>query len=225
MTKLLNKTHLLLAGVVMLLLVAVYLLMGTARAAITNPGVSLSDSAGGAVGVNPTFTFTPSALNTGDGIQIEYDDAFTGVTNLVAGDVTLTDAGADITTTVSVDTGASLIRAVVTTEGATANDQITVSAANGRFTNQAAGSYRVIIKVYDLGDDNAFGGVGSNADTLEEQTIALAYIGGANQVTVNAVVEPILTIALDDNTLDLGTLDTSSVANVTGTVTIATNAQ
>lgn len=80
-------------------------------------------------------------------------------------------------------------------------------AGNAQITNPVAGNYGIVLTT-SAGD---LGGV-------------VVPVGGANQVSVSATVDPILTFALGSNTIALGTLSTSAATSASHTMTAATNA-
>lgn len=195
---------------------------------LSNTQISLSSYDIAPATSNATFVFTPAtAVNTGDGIQINFPSDF-NISNIVNGDVavTQTNSGTDITKGTASVSGQNL-QIPITTESDTPAGTITITVSNSHITNTTTdGSKIFTITTWDLGTDGAFGGTGGNADTLEDTGVAAIYINttGGNQITITGTVDPVLTMALSTNTCNLGTLRTDAFKSCGYDLTVGTNA-
>ncbi|MBN1325437.1 hypothetical protein JW977_00435 [Candidatus Falkowbacteria bacterium] len=162
-----------------------------------------------------TVAFDPAtSVNTNDGILISFASDF-DISSVVNGDVAVTQAngGTDITKGTAAVSSQDL-QIPVTTEGDTPGGAITVTITNSHITTPTSpGTYTIRIRTYDLGDDNAFGGSGADADTLEDDG-AGAVVIGTNEVIITGTVDPTLTLAI----VELGG-DTPTTACALGTIT------
>jgi hypothetical protein len=170
--------------------------------------------------------FDPAtAVNDNDGIKINFETDF-DISDVVNGDVAVTQTGGNPTKGTAAVSGQNL-QIPITTEGTVPGNAITVNIANSHITTPTAGgSYTITIETYDLGDDNAFGGAGADADTLEDAGAALLIIGDAGdyEVTITGTVEPTLSLTLSSNACALGTLVSTAINTCSYTTTVATNA-
>lgn len=162
-----------------------------------------------------------------DGIRIDFDSFQDTVE---AADITVTQNAESLAKTVSDADNGGLIDIVLTGD-ATANKDGAVTVkitadATDFLTPVANGSYLVEISTYDLGTDDAFGGVDAAADTLKDSGAALVIIGDAGEydVTITGTVEPTLTLTLSSQSCGLGTLTSSIISTCNYTTTVATNA-
>ena len=146
-----------------------------------------------------TIAFTPLLeVNTNDGIQINFASDF-DIASVVNGDVAVNQIkhSTDITKGAA-SVSLQNLQIPITTQGDMPVEQITVAIANSHITSPTvANTYTITVTTWDLGADNAFGGVGGNADTLEGTSAAAAVFGDYN-VEITATVEPTLTLTLAD---------------------------
>lgn len=176
---------------------------------------------------NHTITFTAtSGIPAAGTIVVTFPAGFT-IGSVAFGDIDLSDDAVDLTlaaVTAGTDWGAAFSGQVLT------------------LTNGSAAVVGGSVMVLKIGT-NATGGVNqiinpaTSTPTITLTTsagdlgAAVVYVGAANQVSVSATVDPILSFSIDNTTLALGTLPvaTNDYANDTGTTkitnTINSNAQ
>lgn len=151
-------------------------------------------TAGGANRVRVLFTNTTN-LPSGGTIALTFANGFVG-TSVLAGDITLTAGGATVASIAKASVGGGTDNriTITTATAAIGASQAVVIDFNGvnKITVPASGIYQTTVttSVSDFG-------------------AAFAYVGTANQVSVSATVDPILSFALDTNTLALGSLPTA----------------
>lgn len=133
------------------------------------------------------------------------------------GTITVTDAGKDYTAD-----NIATWRVISGVGGAVANGtSAEVVEASGSFVITAAALDALVADTYALSFSTVAG----------DFTAVIVVVGNDNQVSVSATVDPILTFALDANTLALGTLPTAAdaYANDSGTTkinpTVSANAE
>ena len=166
-----------------------------------------------------TVTFTPnSALSDGAVLEVTYDDSFTGGSSLTDGDVDVT--GTNITSSTETDFSNGYFKSTLTTSGSvTTTVTITIGSTNKLTTPASAGNYNVSITA----DTD---GTGSTYDT----GAGLAYVADDNDVTVTAVVPPVIDMEIYEansstttNSCDLGVLSLNKVNSCSYDVAGATN--
>ncbi|OGY42315.1 MAG: hypothetical protein A2Y82_04985 [Candidatus Buchananbacteria bacterium RBG_13_36_9] len=170
-----------------------------------------------------TVVFNPDGnVNTNDGIQINFQSDF-NIASVVNGDVAVTQVGGNPTKGTAAVSGQDL-QIPITTEGADPTGKITVTIINSHITTPTTNNtFKITIKTYDLGDDNAFGGSDGDADTLEDEGAAAVVIG-TNQVSITGNVDPSLSFTLSANTCALGTLGATAIQTCQYNSTVSTNA-
>jgi hypothetical protein len=195
-------------------------------ASLSDITVNLESEAVNTAGdVTITFT-TPTAL-TAPSIEISYDggsgagDWFEGGSAIVTADVTVTSTDTNLDGTCSVPTSLNGYLRLDCTGDAALGDTITIviGDANQLTTPDAAGNYNFSVTV----DTNNAGNYDYGA--------GLAYVANANDVTVTAIVPPVLDLAIyeqNNNTLtnscDLGVLSISTVKSCSYDLAGSTNA-
>lgn len=185
----------------MMALALVVLMVPSANAANGNPTFNLAVAGSSTtLDANDTVTVPANIVTTnGDLVTIYFKTSAGAVVNLTG----------SVTTPVA-DGTSDLANGKLVVAAATAVAATTVTFTTAPTTPLATGSYTVSIS------GNA--GVGA----------AVLSIGNANQVTVTAIVEPTLSMALSKNSLALGILATSAntyTATDNLNVTTSTNAQ
>jgi hypothetical protein len=171
--------------IVLLIFTLVFSWLKSVQAAYTFIEVEFSVSSISMVVPTTTIVFTPEGdveINTNDGIQINFDSAY-DISSVVNADVAVTqvNGGTDITKGTAAVSSQNL-QIPITTQGDDPDGQITVTISNSHIINaNAPWEYQIVITTYDLGDDNAFGGSGGDAD-VEEDTGTWRAIPGANGV-------------------------------------------
>ena len=187
-------------------------------ASLTDVTVSLSPDTT-STATTMTITFTPNnALSNGAILEITYDDSFTGGSSLTDGDVTVT--GTNITSSTESDFSDGYFKSTLTTSGSvTTTVTITVGNTNKLTTPSSAGNYNVSITA-DVD------GTGSTYDT----GAGLAYVADDNDVTVTAVVPPVIDMEIYEansssmtNSCNLGVLSLSNVKTCSYDIAGATN--
>ena len=187
-------------------------------ASLTDVTVSLSPDTT-STATTMTITFTPNTpLSNGAVLEVTYDDSFTGGASLTDADITVT--GTNITSTVESDFADGYFKSVLTTSAdVTTPVTITVGDTNKLTTPSSAGNYNVSITA----DTD---GTGSTYDT----GAGLAYVANDNDVTVTAVVPPVIDMEIYEansstmtNSCKLGVLSLNKVNSCSYDVAGATN--
>jgi len=176
---------------------------------IFTSNVAAAAATQGGTGVITVGFTTANAVSVGGTVTVTLNSV--NATTIATGDLGFTLTGGSAATAVSI-AGSSASKAVISFTVGTA----TMTAGAQSITITQSGTTTLITR--------AAGAYATTVVTPAEVGSQLAYIGGANQVVVSAVVEPILTFSLSANTANLGTLTTAGVSTATTVSTIATNA-
>jgi hypothetical protein len=192
----------------------------TIAASLTDVTVSLSNEATSATG-DMTITFTPNtAITNGTVIEVTYDNLFTGGAAITDADVSVT--GTNISSSVESDFSDGYFRSVLTTTGSVTTAVTIVIGGVNQLSNPASsGNYNVSV-IADIGGLGAY-----------DFGAGLAYVADDNDVTVSAVVPPVIDLELyqtgtdteltDPNSCNLGVLSLSQVKDCNYDVGFATN--
>lgn len=184
------------------------------QVALANESVSATD--------NVTVTFTPNtAITNGTVIEVTYDTLFTGGASLTDADVTVT--GTNISGSTETGFANGYFRSTLATTGnVTTPVTIAINGANELTSPASSGNYNFSVTVN-------IGGSGTTYD----YGAGLAYVANDNDVTVSAVVPPVIDMELyqtgtdteltDPNSCSLGVLSLASVKNCNYDVGFATN--
>ena len=155
------------------------------------------------------------------GVDLEAGDVIT-LTLRTAANGTAVDLSANDVTAATLGAGAA---ETLTNNGDAAGTIVITEGGN----DEAAGADLVFALTTALTDNTAY--TITYSDTDSNFGAALINFGTANQVSVSATVDPILSFSLDTNTLALGSLPTAAdtYANDTGTTkinpTVSSNAE
>ena len=190
-------------------------LSNTRAAGIDTVVVTLADDSTTTVS-QVTVVWTPiTALADADIITIYLGENTAGnewnMNSMLTSDIDCTDT-AGLYSGTSVNNATATIPAYVTITADTAGTgEITCTIGDGAGTIDpinpgVADGYEVAV----MTNDDAGAGI--------------AYIGDNNDVTVTALVLPLLNLTIDDNTMDLGTVLTTAVATDSHTISVGTNA-
>jgi hypothetical protein len=172
------------------------------------PEVAVSDTA------NIVLTFTPvTAVTNGSTIDITWPSSYTGGASLLDADITV--AGTNIDSAAESNLTATGFTTTLTTSAdVTTAITITIGGTNQLTTPATAGNYSFAV-ITSVGDYGA----------------ALQYVGNDNDVTVSAVVSPLLSFAIrstaddaDTNACALGYLNLTSVSSCSYRLKVTTNA-
>ena len=170
---------------------------------------------------NVTLTFSPvPSITTGTILQISYDPAFTGGSSLDFNDITI--SGTNFSSKVCSGFIAGYFTCTVTTSAPIVTPVTILIGGVHKLTNPAAGNYSFSVTAN-------IGGTGTTFDA----GAGLAYIAGANQVVINALVVPVLSLDLynsgsltlmtDPNTCNLGALSINTISTCAYDIGIGTN--
>lgn len=171
--------------------------------------------AAGIADANITLTYTVVGGANNDTLAV------TLAGGVVAGD------GASVSATLrNASTGA----VVSLGTNAVANMDNTAGAANGgangqiTYTVTTAANPSTVTMTFGNTDDLATANYTVTVVSGTSFGVKVFSVGNANEVTVTAKVDPVLTFSLSSNSIALGTLSTGSTASSTHTMTAATNA-
>ncbi len=196
-------------------------------ASLTDVEVTLTNETTSATD-NAVITFTPNtAISNGSVIEIAYDQAsagpngFDGGAELTNADITV--SGTNITSSAESDFADGYFKSTLTTSAdVTTVVTITIDGTNELTNPTAAGNFNFSV-VVDIG----------GAGTTYDYGAGLAYVANDNDVTVTAVVPPILDMELyqtgsdselvDPNSCDLGVLSLNTVKSCNYDIGFATN--
>ncbi|MCA9385642.1 hypothetical protein KC717_03265 [Candidatus Dojkabacteria bacterium] len=182
--------------------------------ALTNEAVSSTD--------NVVITFTPNtAITNGTILEVSYDTGITGGASLTDGDVDVT--GTNITSSAESGFVDGYFRSTLTTTGSvTTTVTITIDGANELTTPATSGNYNFSV-IADIG----------GAGTTYDSGAGLAYVADDNDITVTAVVPPVIDMELyqtgtdteltDPNTCALGVLSLNTVSSCDYDIGFGTN--
>jgi hypothetical protein len=227
------KKFLIYGGLTMIFLVNLYIISPANAVGMSGVAAPMWDPSGNFIDT-PFVTidsisvyFTPDGeINTNDGIKINFQSDFdisdiTGNENSVA--LSQANSGTNIIKGTVTISGQDLL-ITVATQGDTPSGAMAVNVSgNHIYTPTSSGTYKISVSTWDLGTDNAWGGAGVNADTLEDSGAA-AVIIGPNRVTISAAVDSSLTLTLSSNTCVLGTLSSTNIQTCQYNSTVSTNA-
>jgi hypothetical protein len=166
-----------------------------------------------------TVTFTPAtAIQNNAVIEVTYDNDFTGGSSLTDADVSV--SATNITSTVESDFADGYFKSTLTTSAnVTTEVTITIGSTNHLSNPTTEGNYSVSVTV-DI-DGNA---------TTYDSGAGLAYVADDNDVTVTAVVPPVIDMEIYEqnsstltNTCNLGVLSLNRVNTCVYDVAGATN--
>jgi hypothetical protein len=187
-------------------------------ASLTDVTVSLSPDTV-STATTMTITFTPAtALSDGAVLEVTYDTDFTGGASLTDADITVSGTNISSSTESNFDNG--YFKSTLTTS-ADVTTTVTITIGNtNKLTNPAnAGNYNVSVTADPDGS-------GSSYDT----GAGLAYVADDNDVTVTAVVPPVIDMEIYEansdtttNTCKLGVLSLNKVNTCSYDVAGATN--
>ena len=187
-------------------------------ASLTDVTVSLSPDTT-STATTMTITFTPNtALSDGAVLEVTYDDSFSGGSSLTDSDVSVT--GTNITSSTESDFSDGYFKSTISASAnVTTTVTITVGDTNKLTTPANAGNYNVSVTA----DPD---GTGSSYDS----GAGLAYVADDNDVTVSAVVPPVIDMEIYEansstttNTCKLGVLSLNKVNSCSYDVAGATN--
>jgi hypothetical protein len=197
--------------------------------------MTLHDSSGNNVSAIGTFVeetiikFTPDDdILTGDAIRIQFD-GFDMDDVVLVDDATITQAnGGDdmVITTADIQnpTVNPTLRAIIDTQSDNPDGEVTITLINNHvLTPASADTYKITLAIWDLGDDEAWGGAGADADSVKMGSFGAVVIG-TNQVQITGNVDPTLTLTLSDTTCGLGTLALDGLATCEYDSEVSTNA-
>ncbi|MCX6746219.1 MAG: hypothetical protein NTX00_04375, partial [Candidatus Parcubacteria bacterium] len=160
---------------IMIILGGGFIAPNAAHAGLSVVSVTLKDAPGGN-NISAPSTAVPSTqilfdpegdINTGDGIALVFESDF-DVNDVETADVAVTQENdtPDIVTG-AVESGFQVVNMLITTESDTPSGAVTIDITNSHITTPTTGgTYTITITIWDLGADNAWGGVGANADTV-----------------------------------------------------------
>ncbi|MCX6740246.1 MAG: hypothetical protein NTZ49_03395 [Candidatus Parcubacteria bacterium] len=162
--------------------------------------------------------FSPqNELNNSDGVLINFQSDFAlGTIDDSSVAISQMHTTTDLTVeTDGIDKSGQNVRIILDdTAGAgdRKSEQVTVTITDA-ITTPSAGTYIIIAETYDLGSDNAWGGVGGAADTLEGTASAAAFFGDYI-VNISGSVDPTLTLTLANWTDANGDVATANTCNL-----------
>jgi hypothetical protein len=199
-------------------LVALVLPSSVEAASLTDVSAALSPDTTSTL-TTATLTFTPNtAVSDQTVLEISYDSLFTGGASLTDADVTVT--GTNITSSTEADFAAGYFTSTLTTSAnVTTEITVTIGGTNQLTTPANPGNYNFSVTA-DIG------GAGTTYDT----GAGLAYVADDNDVTVTAVVPPVISLIIyepgvdtETNTCDLGVLSLNNVKTCQYDVATGTN--
>ncbi|MCX6743019.1 MAG: hypothetical protein NT116_02165 [Candidatus Parcubacteria bacterium] len=116
------------------------------------------------------------------------------------------------------------IRAIVDTASDTPDGEVTITLINNHvLTPASADTWKITLAIWDLGDDNDWGGAGADADSVKMASYGAVVIG-TNEVIIAGTVDPTLTLTLSANTCGLGSLALDGLATCEYDSEVSTNA-